>query len=84
MREPVWVPRDQVIQRIRQANWTFKKSGRKTDLWKLTGSPQRLPVPKRKTFPENAVRIVLSQAGLSKEQIEEFLRCSVKGDPSKK
>ena len=80
MADPVWVSRSQLHNCLRQHGWTHKRQAHYADIWKLRGSTQRINVPRTKSIPEARVRIVLGQAGLSAEQIEDFLTKSVKDD----
>ena len=68
----ITVSRPQVIQRLRDAGWGFKRKGKHDEIYKLRGSPQRLNVPTRKMLPEVHVRVILQQAGLTPDQIEKF------------
>lgn len=79
MPEEVWITRDQILKRIREAGWSFKRKGKRVEIYKLKGSTKRLTLPTNKAFPENYVRILLRQAGLSLKEIQEFLSCSIKG-----
>ena len=72
MREGVWVSRDQVRQRLKDAGWGYKRLGKRVEIWKKKGGTQRLAVPPQKKLPEISVRILFRQAGLSEEQIEAF------------
>ena len=78
MRDPVFISRDQLIRCLRDAGWSHKAEKRRVELYKKPGSPERLSISKRKSHPESYVRMVLGQAGLRREQIEEFLKKSVK------
>ncbi len=81
MRETVWVSRDQVIRCLRDQGWSFtKKQTKRVELYKKPGEPQRIVFPKGKMLADTHVRPLLHQAGLSAEEIEDFLKCSVKGD----
>jgi len=80
VREAVWVPRDQVIKCLRERGWSFKRQTKRVEIYKLKGETDRLPIDKRKSFPENYVRTVLAQAGLNPAEIEQFLKESVKDD----
>ena len=73
MRESVWVSREQVRQRLKDADWGFKRQGKRVEIWKKRGRTQRLSVPHQKKLPEVAVRALFRQAGLSEEQIDAFL-----------
>lgn len=78
MPEPIFVSREQVIKCLRGAGWHFKRTGKRTEIWKKKGSTQRTSLPTNKTFSEKSVRVVLSQAGFSADDIECFLRESIK------
>lgn len=72
------ISREQVIARLRQANYTYKKRGPRTELYKKKGCTHRIFVPRRKVFTEQLVRIVLGQAGLTPGEVEDFLSSAVK------
>ena len=86
MREPIWVPREQVRKRIQEAGWRYaKKQTNKVELFRLPNAMGRMDLPKSpKSFPENLVRVTLAQAGLSEDEIEQFLRDCVPGEAPKK
>lgn len=72
MREPIYVSSDQVKRRLKDAGWKFKRETKRVEIWKRgTG---RMDIPKRDRFQEEYVRILCTQAGLSKSEIDAFLR----------
>jgi predicted RNA binding protein YcfA (HicA-like mRNA interferase family) len=71
------IPRDQVISCLEAAGWKFTDQTKRVLLFRKAGSAQRVVVPKRDLFPEEMVRIVLSQAKFSHEQIKQFLKDAV-------
>lgn len=72
------VSRKQVIERLREAGFTFKEKAKHAELWRKPGSVQRVFVNLRNDFDEEMVTVTLSQAGLTREQIRAFLSISVK------
>jgi predicted RNA binding protein YcfA (HicA-like mRNA interferase family) len=74
----VQISREQVIARIKEAGWRFKRQGERTDLYKRSNSAQRVPVPRRDLLPALSVKAILRQAGLTPEQIAQFLQDAVK------
>jgi hypothetical protein len=75
----VCISREQVIARIRQAGWKFKRQADRVELYKKPGSDvQRLQVQRRDLLLLDYVRVVLKQAGLQPAEIEAFLRDAVK------
>lgn len=74
------ISRDQVVNRVRDAGWTYATESKKVLIYrkKGTGSAQRIDLPKRDLYPELLVRVVLRQAGLTAHQIEEFIVGAVK------
>ncbi|KKM70314.1 hypothetical protein LCGC14_1442020 [marine sediment metagenome] len=72
------ISRNQILRRIRDAGWHFKRHGRRVEIWKRPNNAQRLPLPKCKEYEEPLARVVLTQAGLAHEEIEEFLSATVK------
>lgn len=73
MPEGVWVPRPQLLARLREAGWSFKRHGKRVEIWKKAGTTQRLSVPTQKLVAVPHVRVVLRQAGLLAREIERFL-----------
>lgn len=74
----VLISRDQIIRRIEDANWKYSTETKRVEIYKLKGSPKRMDVPKRDYFPDLSVRIILKTAGLTRDQVEGFLRAAVK------
>jgi hypothetical protein len=72
------ISREQVIARLREANWEFKDQSKRVDIYKLKGAVNRIDVPKRDEFPVEFVRQILRQAKLTPEQIEKFIREATK------
>lgn len=59
---------------LREHGWTFKRQGKRRDIWKKKGDTSRVPVPRSAFIDSRIALIVLRQAGLSSPEIEEFLR----------
>lgn len=74
----VWISREQVVRRVREAKWKFSDQSGRVEIYKRDGGTQRMDIPRRDYLPESLVRIVLKQAGLSRDQIEQFLKDAVK------
>lgn len=74
----VLISRDQVIARLRQANYTFQRQADRVELWRQRGTGRRVSITRRDMLTEDEVRIVLSQAGLTEQETNQFLRECVK------
>lgn len=74
MPEPKAVKKKQLNNCLRQHNYTFKRQGKKRDIWKEKGSTRRVDVPRTTLIDSRVAVIVLGQAGLSPQEIDEFLR----------
>lgn len=72
------VSRTQVVKRLRDAGFTFKEKGKHAELWRKRGSVERVFVNLRDEFDEQMIKVTLSQAGLTSQQIREFLATCVK------
>jgi len=72
------VTQEQVIACIEAAGWRFKDQTQRVLLFKRKGELHRVVVRKRDLFPLAEVRNVLTQAKLSRDEIERFLRDAVK------
>lgn len=68
----------QVINRLREANYTFQRKGDRVEIWRQRGTGQRVSVSLRDFLSEDEARVVLQQAGLSPTQVEKFLRACIK------
>jgi ribosome-interacting GTPase 1 len=77
LRDGVTVSREQVINRLREAGWHFKRRAKRVEIWKK--GTQRVDLVTRKALAENYVRALFTQAGLTPAQIEQFLRDCVTG-----
>jgi hypothetical protein len=74
----VEISRDQVIKRLRAAGYSFKRKGKKNEIYRQSGSGQRVNLATRKKLEVDYVRIVLTQAGLTREEIDKFVAAAVK------
>jgi hypothetical protein len=74
----VRVSREQVISCLRDHHWKFEDATKRVEIYRKKGSPQRIDVPKRDSFPLDFVRIILRQAGVSQANIDAFLCAAVK------
>lgn len=72
------ISRRQVIERLREAGFTFKEKAKHAELWRKRGSVLRVFVNLRDEFDEQMVTVTLSQAGLSRDEITRFLADCVK------
>lgn len=73
----IWVSRDQIIARLRLAGFKFSTQTGRVEIWRAS-TKQRIDVQKRDRFPEIQARLVLKQAGLTKAEIDAFLKECVK------
>lgn len=67
------IDRDKVRNKLRELGYTYKTQGGKAELWKLKGATNMVPLGRQKQLPEAAVRSILSQCGLQKEEIAQFI-----------
>jgi len=72
------VTRDQVISFLRDHKWKYDRKGRHVEIYKLRGSVNRVFVATRDVWPEDLVKITLSQAGFSRDEIDKFMREATK------
>lgn len=74
------IPRAQIIGRLRDANYTFDRPGKHTEIYRRRGdTSDYVPIPKtRKKFTPEEASLILRQAGLTPDEIEDFLRVCVK------
>ena len=68
----VAVPRDQVVRRLREAGFSFKRRARHVELYRR--GTERVPLPLRNSIPERLARTILHQAGIAPPDIERFLK----------
>ncbi len=74
MPEPKAVQKKQLMNCLRAHGWTFKRQGKRRDIWKKKGDTSRVPVPRDAFIDTRLAIIVLQQAELSSDEIEKFLR----------
>jgi len=74
MPEAKAVGRRQLMNCLRRHGWTFKRQGNRWDIWKKKGSTDRIAIPRSRFIDSRVAITILGQAGLSPQQIEEFLR----------
>ena len=68
------VKKKQLLNCLRRHDCTFKRQGKRRDLWRKRGSTTRIAVPRNVLIDSRVAIVVLKQAGLSEKEIEEFLR----------
>ena len=72
------VSRTQVIERLREAGFTFKTKAKHAELYRKRGGVERVFVNLRDQFDEQMVVVTLFQAGLTRQQVNAFLASCVK------
>lgn len=72
------IQREQVINRLREANYSFSRQADRVEIWRQRGTGQRVNVARRDLLDEKYVQIVLKQAGLSDHEIRAFLAACIK------
>lgn len=72
------IQREQVINRLREANYSFSRQADRVEIWRQRGTGQRVNVARRDLLDEKYVQIVLKQAGLSDQEIRAFLAACIK------
>lgn len=73
------IPRTEVIGRLRAADFRFDQPGKHTEIYRRHGDAQRVAVPKRDLLLEQEASTILAQAGLTKGEVEAFLKGCLKG-----
>jgi len=71
------ISRQQVMARLREANYTFVERAKHTELWRKKGSVERVFLTRRDYLDDEEVIVVLTQAGLSQQQVQAFLAAAV-------
>jgi len=72
------ISREQLLTRVREEGYSFKRQTDKVDLYRKKGSTDRITIDRNKSFEESYVRVVLKQAGLTDEDITALLAACVK------
>ena len=77
------ISRGEMIGRLRELNYTFDEQGKHTELYRPKGGgPQRVALPRRKSFTPDEARSIFRQARDTEEGIDRFLRsCLKESDP---
>lgn len=70
------ISREQVINRLRAANFTFQRQADRVELWRHRGGVERVAVPRRDHISDDQAKVILVQAGLTPAQIVEFFRAA--------
>ena len=68
-----FVLRNDLIARIRQACFSFKRQGRNDDLFRKKGTTLVVSVPRRDRIEPGWACVKLREAGLTEEEIKIFL-----------
>lgn len=72
------IPRGEVVARLRDAGFRFEGKKKRVELYRERGGLRHVVVPFRDILSIEEARIILGQAGLSKAQIEDFLKSCTK------
>lgn len=68
------VSREAVVNRIREAGFTFKRQADRVEIWKKRGSTTRVDLRRRDMYDELYAATILRQAGLSEQEIAAFFQ----------
>ncbi len=68
------ISRQQLDARLDEAGFRFWRKTDRTLMYKRRNSADRVHCRNKKSFSESEVRSTLNQAGLTREQIDAFLR----------
>jgi hypothetical protein len=71
------VPRDQIVNRLREAGYRFHRKADRVEFYRRPGDIRRVSIPRRDLIPEPIACAILHQAGLTHEQIAQFLKDAV-------
>jgi hypothetical protein len=77
------VTRIQVVNFLRAQKFKYERKARHVEVHKLPGTMRRAFLAGRDIWPEDLVRITLTQAGFSRDAVEQFLREATK-EPAQK
>lgn len=58
---------------VRDHGFSFKKQGRRRDIYKRPGDPHRMMLPRTSSVDDDFARSLLRQAGIDDAQIEAFI-----------
>jgi hypothetical protein len=72
------VTRIQVVNFLRGQKFKYERKARHVEVYKLPGTMRRAFLAGRDIWPEDLVRITLTQAGFGRDAIEQFLREATK------
>lgn len=67
------IPRDRFINKVRELDYKYKRSGDKVDLWKKKGNTHTVGVRRNQMLDERYVRSTLRQCGCDDDDIEKFV-----------
>jgi hypothetical protein len=67
------VRRESFINKIRELNYTYKSTQKRTFLWRKVGGTHYISVPMADLLVDEFVRSSLRQAGVADEEIQRFL-----------
>lgn len=67
------VPNTKLINRLRQAGYSYKTRSDRVEIWKQAGSTRRVQIRRHRSHSREYAATTLRLAGLTPEQIEEFL-----------
>lgn len=67
------IRRSHLINKLREQNYRFKRSGQRVDIYKKKGQSQRVMLQRKKQFDTKTVRNLLRHCGCTEAEIEEFI-----------
>jgi hypothetical protein len=67
------IPRQHLINRLRELGFTFRKRTGRVELYRCAATARRVEIVRKDLLDEEAVRSILRQSGVEREEIERFI-----------
>ncbi|MBI4229893.1 MAG: hypothetical protein HY608_03570 [Planctomycetes bacterium] len=70
------IPRDSFINKIRLLGYAFKRTHPRREMWRRSNPLHKMYVPRPQYLAEGDVRQMLRQAGVPKQEIDDFVNAA--------
>lgn len=71
---PILISRPQIIARIREVKWRHSTQTKRVEILRQVGTGKTMNVHIKDLFTEPEVRAILKNAGLTRDETDEFIR----------
>lgn len=67
------IPHDALVNALRSLKFRFKRQADRVEIYKQSGTTKRVQLRRHDWHDETAARVILKQAGMSAQEIDDFV-----------